>query len=426
VLDSLRERREALVREMEAIKEEDATKSVDLLKILALIDFFLDKKNLAETKERARETRFTFIVEGFVKARDVGQLREAFSTWQDVEILDEEPGPEDQVPIHLENHPLIRPFEVITNIFGYPQYNEIDPTPILAPFFWVFFGICLADAIYGIVLTLGCWYFLRSQKLAEGGKKLVTLLMYSGVSSSIMGILMGSWMGDLASVFFKGTAIEKFVLRMTILNPIEDPLTLLGVSLALGVFQIWVGIIVKMVSLIRNGQVYEGIVSQGCWVVFLPGLIGFALSKGGLIRSNIPFYVMILGAVMVMYSASRGQKNILLKPFSGLYGLYGTIGYFSDTMSYARLLALGLASAVIAVVINKIAELVAGMIPVVGWAFVPLIIIGGHVFNLAINVLGSFIHSGRLQFVEFFTKFFEGGGKPFKPLTRVNEYVSIE
>lgn len=127
-----------------------------------------------------------------------------------------------------------------------------------------------------------------------------------------------------------------------------------------------------------------------------------------------------------MYSASRGQKNILMKPFSGLYGLYGTVSYFSDTMSYSRLLALGLASTIIGMVVNKIAGLVVSMVPVVGWVIVPVILIGGHAFNLVINVLGSFIHASRLQFVEFFTKFFEGGGRPFRPLARITENVSID
>lgn len=128
---------------------------------------------------------------------------------------------------------------------------------------------------------------------------------------------------------------------------------------------------------------------------------------------------------MVMYGASRGQKNILLKPFVGVYGLYGIVGYFSDALSYSRLLALGLASAIIGVVVNKMADLVATMIPVVGWILVPVVLAGGHLFNMVINVLGSFIHSGRLQFVEFFTKFFEGGGRQFKPLKRVSDNVSL-
>jgi V/A-type H+-transporting ATPase subunit I len=127
-----------------------------------------------------------------------------------------------------------------------------------------------------------------------------------------------------------------------------------------------------------------------------------------------------------MYGASRNQKNILLKPFSGVYGLYGIVSYFSDTLSYSRLLALGLASAIIGVVVNKVAQLAVDMVPYVGWVMLPIIMLGGHVFNLVINALGSFIHSGRLQFVEFFTKFFEGGGKPFKPLTRVSENVSVD
>jgi V/A-type H+-transporting ATPase subunit I len=197
------------------------------------------------------------------------------------------------------------------------------------------------------------------------------------------------------------------------------------ISIVLGVIQVWVGILVKMYALIRAGEVKEGILSQGSWGLLIPGLMGVVAQKAGIINSSIPLYVMYLGAFLVMYSASRGQKNILLKPFAGLYGLYSIVGYFSDTMSYSRLLALGLASAVIGVVVNKMAELVVGMVPVVGWVFVPIILLGGHIFNLVINVLGSFIHAGRLQFVEFFTKFFEGGGRPFKPLKRVSDNVSL-
>jgi len=425
IMEKLERRNEKLLREQALIRKEDSEMAQKLVEVLALIDYYLDKKNLDEVKERSAKTNFTLVIEGYVRAKDIRKFRKGLSDFKEIEIIDEEPENEDEVPIYLENHPLIRPFEVITNIFGYPKYNEVDPTPILAPFFWIFFGICLADALYGVALVIGSWYFLKTHKLSDGGQKLVKLLMYSGISTAIIGALMGSWMGDLASVFFAGTAIEKFVKSLAMLNPIEDPLTLLVISLAFGILQVWVGIIVKMYSLIKEGQVYEGIISQGSWVLFLPGLIGTAVAKAGYIQSKIPFYVMVIGAFMVMYSASRGQKNILLKPFAGVYGLYSTIGYFSDTMSYARLLALGLASAIIGVVINKISQLVVVMIPKIGWVFVPLVLIGGHLFNLAINVLGGFIHSGRLQFVEFFTKFFEGGGKPFKPLTRVSEYVSV-
>ena len=426
VIDALGRREKEFLDERDRLVEEDTALSQQLTSVLALIDYYLDKKNLGEVQEGTGRTQYTLIVEGWVKARDVKALHESLEDLVEVGVVEEDPAETDDVPIYLENNAIIRPFEVITNIFGYPKYNDIDPTPFLAPFFWIFFGICLGDAVYGIVLSLGAWYFLRSQKLADGGQKLVKLLMYSGVSTVIVGALTASWMSDLATAFFPGTIVERFVNSLAVINPVADPLTMLVVSFGFGLIQVWVGIALKMFGFFRQGQVAEGIISQGSWLLFLPGLVAWALSKGGLIRSNIPLYAMGLGAFMVMYSASRGQKNILLKPFSGLYGLYGTVSYFADTMSYSRLLALGLASTIIGVVVNKIAVLTKDMIPVVGWVLVPVILVGGHLFNLVINVLGSFIHAGRLQFVEFFTKFFEGGGRPFKPLVRVTENVSVE
>ncbi|MEX0974666.1 MAG: V-type ATP synthase subunit I [Bacillota bacterium] len=425
VLQSLESRVAELESQKALILQEDIEMSASLTSVMGLMDYYLDKKNLDEVEERVGRTRFTHVIEGYVKARDVDSLRQAFAGTPLVEVVDEDPAEGDDVPVYLENHPLIRPFEVITNIYGFPKYTEIDPTPFLAPFFWIFFGICLGDAVYGIVLWLGCRYFLKTQKLADGGQKLVKLLMYCGISTIIVGALTASWMADLATAFLPGSALESAINSLAILNPVADPLTMLVISFGFGILQVWVGIGVKMLGFFRHGQYAEGILSCGSWMLFLPGLIAWALTKTGLIESNIPFYVMLAGALMVMYSTSRGQKNILLKPFSGLYGLYGTIGYFSDTMSYSRLLALGLASAIIGMVVNKIAFLMGSIIPVVGWVFVPVILIGGHVFNLVINVLGSFIHAGRLQFVEFFTKFFEGGGRPFKPLTRVNDNVSL-
>ncbi|HHW26971.1 MAG TPA: V-type ATP synthase subunit I [Firmicutes bacterium] len=425
VIDALRAEGEAVRQEQERILASDKAMAEDLVAVLGLWDYYQDQKNLKEVTNSLQRTEYTFVIRGFVRAKDMDKLRQGLSEFTEMVIADEEPGMEDDPPVYLDNPPLLRPFEVITNIFGFPQYNEIDPTPVLAPFFWVFFGICLGDAVYGIILSLVCWVFLKTQKLGEGGEKLVRLLMYSGISTIIMGALMGSWFADLPTVFFGGTIIERFAKSVAVLDPIGDPLTLLVISFILGIIQIWVGILVKMYALIRAGEVKEAILSQGSWGILIPGLMGVIAQMAGVLDSTVPLYVTYLGALMVVYSASRGQKNILLKPFSGLYGLYSIVGYFSDTMSYSRLLALGLASAVIGVVVNKIAELVVSMVPVVGWVFVPLILLGGHVFNLVINVLGSFIHSGRLQFVEFFTKFFEGGGRPFRPLKRVSDNVSV-
>lgn len=426
IIASLEGETASLNEESKKLEEQSYDWANRLLDVMALYDYYLDKLNLVREQAKVTKTKETAVIQGWVRQRDISRLKEGFSDIEEIEIVDVAPEPGENVPVYLENPPLIRPFEVITNIYGYPGYDEIDPTPILAPFFWVFFGICLGDAVYGVVLSLVSWYFLKRYKLSDGGQKLMRLLLYSGVSTTIAGALMGSWLGDLPTVFFPGSAFERFVLSIKVVDPIGQPLVLMVVSFLMGIFQIWIGIIVKMYSLIKSGQAFEGIMSQGSWVLFLPGLLVWAASRAGLVHGVWPHYWALAGAVMVMVNAARGQKNWLLKPFSGIYGLYGVVGYFSDTMSYARLLALGLSSGVVAVVVNKLAELVVNMIPVLGWGIVPVVLLAGHVFNLVINALGSFIHSGRLQFVEFFTKFFEGGGKPFKPLTRHSQFVSIE
>ena len=212
--------------------------------------------------------------------------------------------------------------------------------------------------------------------------------MYSGLATVLAGAATNNWMADMFTVFLPGTAIERTLSGIALINPIEDPLTMLVVSFAFGLFQIWVGIGVKMLSDFRNGNYAEGIWSSGSWLVFLPGLILWVVSKAGVIDGTVPTYVMAVGALMVMYGASRNQKNILPKPFSGCTGSTG----LSHTSGYAFIFpaaALGLASAIIGVVVNKVAQLAVDMVPYVGWVMLPIIMLGGHVFNLVINALGS-------------------------------------
>src|SRR5690606_14973529 len=146
---------------------------------------------------------------------------------------------------------------------------------------------------------------------------------YSGISTLLAGAEPNGWMAGLFSVFLPGTAIERFFSNLALLHPLEDPLTMLPVPLGFGIIHIRIRIGVKVLASFRQGDDADGIWSSGSWVVFLPGLVLWVLSKAGMIRSQIPFYIMVVGALMVMYGASRGQKNILLKPFSGIYGLYG-------------------------------------------------------------------------------------------------------
>lgn len=412
-----------LHKEQATILEKDAEMAQGLLDILALTDYYLDKQNLDQIRKEASRTRFTLVVEGFVKAKQVDEFREQLNCFKDIEIIDEEPGEDDDVPVYLENHPIIRPFEAVTAIYGYPNYRELDPTPWLAPFFWLFFGLCLGDAVYGIMLSLFSWWFIKTQNLEDD--RFMRLLMYCGFSTILAGALTASWFGDFPVAFLKGTFIERITSSIAVLDPINDPMTLLLVSLAFGIIHIWVGIIVKMVGTIRDGQLVDAILDNGSWVLFLPGLVLWGLSKAGVIQSGVGLYIMAAGAVLVMISGARNQKSIFMKPISAVGKFYDIVGYFSDVLSYARILALMLASAIIGVVVNTISSLVVDMLPGVGWVVIPVILAFGHLLNLAINALGSFVHSGRLQYVEFFSKFFEGGGTPFRPLKRIRENVSL-
>lgn len=415
-LDELRADERRLVEEATGLGHEAE-------RLRLCIDHFNGQRQARQAASELGATAATVMLTGWCLARRADEIERALGEISPaIVFVHEDPAPGDVVPVQLENQALIEPFEVVTNIYGFPSYNEIDPTPLLAPFFFVFFGLALTDAGYGIVLTLLAFYALRKLDIPRPGTKLIRLLAYGGISTVIFGALTGGWFGDLFD-FLPLAALRTFRDSLVLFNPIEQPLLMLVVSLALGITQVWFGISIKAYDAFRRGAVGEAIWEHAAWVFFIPALLFMALTGSGPL-APVGKQLALLGALWVVVGNARKQRCWLLKPFTGLYGLYNIIGYFSDTLSYARLLALGLATGVIASVVNQIAGL-GRAIPVVGVLVAAGIIVGGHTFNLLINVLGSFIHSGRLQFVEFFTKFFEGGGRAFRPFRSETEFVHI-
>lgn len=253
--------------------------------------------------------------------------------------------------------------------------------------------------------------------------------MYGGFVTFIIGALTGGWFGividDLPdSLGFIKTALN----AIKLVDPVNDPITMLILSFVLGYIQIWFGIAIDMWWKIKNNKLIDGLLDSGTWLYFLSAIAFYGVTAFGLLPESlrsIAFYMLISGVVLIVLTQGRQKKNILMKLVSGIGSLYGLVGYMSDILSYSRLLALGLATAVIAMVINLIAIMFKDMVPVVGWVIMILILIGGHLFNIVINVLGAYIHSGRLQFVEFFPKFFKGGGRIFKPFRRESKYVNL-
>jgi V/A-type H+-transporting ATPase subunit I len=271
------------------------------------------------------------------------------------------------------------------------------------------------------------YWGLKRFYLKKSGRDLLQLFFLCGISTIICGALAGSWFGDIINYLPEWFGfLKKIRDSLALIDPIKDPLKFLILALGLGYIQVVTGIFVQMYKEIKAKDFFGAFLIRLPWVIFLTSLILFVVVKGKNQSATILFKWMALSSALIICLCEARKENNILKRFgTGLIALYGTVGYYADMLSYCRLLALGLATAVIANVVNQMAILSKG-IPYIGFILMVLILVGGHLFNLIINSLGGFVHTSRLQFVEFFTKFFEGGGKPFIPFSQENKYTLIE
>jgi len=353
------------------------------------------------------ETERAVLLEGWIKSSDAAKLRNRLEPFADaLEIFISPPAEGEDPPVVLENTGVIKPFEIITRLYGLPQRGSLDPTFFLAPFFFLFVGLCVSEAGYGAVVTLLCLLYLKFGKPRGGRRLFARLMLYLGISNIIFGTLVGGWFG----FSFR---------KLMVLDPLKDPVPFLVLSLALGFIQVWFGTLLSAIDGIRNRDYTQSIFVKGGWLLLLPSLVVY-----GITGSSSAGALSLAGAAGVVFFAAP-NKNPLARFFGGLYSLYGISAYLGDTLSYSRILALGLSTGVIAMVVNTLCGIALG-IPWVGWILAALIFAGGHLFNLAIGFLGGFVHSMRLQFVEFFNKFIRTGGRPFKPFTYEGQFVDFE
>ncbi len=358
------------------------------------------------------------------KADDIRAKIEAIST--DVELVLSDPAPDEEPPSLLANGNTVRPFNILTELYSSPKYRGIDPTPLLAPFFWIFFGMCLGDAGYGIVVFgLILYVFKKYKKIAPGVKDFITLFLFCSVSTFIYGVISGSFFGNFIDAFLPPLIPMKNALMLV--DPMTNPMQVLGISLLLGVIHLMFGLLIAAYDMLRNGEIIAAIGDKISWFFFIVGLCLYGVGLGGMLPPHfvqIGGAMAIIGAVIIFIYAGKGEPNYFKKVINGFLALYGSTSYLGDILSYSRLLALGFGSAVIGMVINLLGGLAAD-IPYVGWLVAITVVIGGHIFSIAINILGSFVHPLRLQYVEFFGKFYTGGGEPFTPLTLSQEYVNV-
>ncbi|MFQ5646439.1 MAG: V-type ATP synthase subunit I [bacterium] len=403
------------VKELDQKKRDLEAEARSLLKnrsnLEFLCDYYLNAKHKLEIQDCFRETSSSFILEGWIKESGIEalltDLRQYSNDWA-YEILDSDETP----PVVMENKPMAAPFEAVTNMYGLPKYDEVDPTPILAPFFFVFFGLCLADGGYGLILTGLAYWALKKFKLPEESRGMVKLGLYCGIATILAGVVTGSWFGDLAR-YLPFDALTRFLKGLSLFDPIYEPMIFMALALNLGVFHICTGIYTKFSQHLKRQEYSDAFFGQIPWLLlFLAVELYWIISTGYLspVLGGYLKWVVYFSLGILFFFGGRGTVNPLVRLGKGFLELYESIAYLSDVLSYSRLLALGLASAVIANVINMISSLVLG-VPFLGYLMLAAIMLGGHTFNLLINTLGSFIHTSRLQFVEFFPKFFEGGGK---------------
>lgn len=483
---------------------------------LRILHEYLDNKiKKLEVEEQFAQTREAFMIEGWVPAEEADRLEQVLKeVAKEIDLTFLEPDEEDKPPITLRNNPIIQPFETLTRLFGMPDYNELDPTPYLAPFFFLFFGICLGDVVYGLILTLACFWMMKKLDVSENVKKGMMLFAYGGIASIIIGVLTGSYAGLDAKY------LPAFLKSLVVIWPLNNLTLFLLMTIALGIIQVSFGIVLAAVNNIRNGSLADAIYDQLTTLLFLwaaiaaltaalagimtkptpawvkmltpPSLVALAVtiltiiyfhgryfnklfevikeliqlfrqgdSMDGIKNAlgtviSLVFTVSVVGWVatfFVLGSMHTGfgqlilisfllslvfkpSRQLLVKFFAGLYSLYNMSGYIGNFLSYVRLLALGLATSLIAGALNLLVEIampkslefsVKGFAALLLLVGVVLFVVFFHlVVNLGMGLIGTFVHPARLQFVEFFGQFYSDGGRKYKPFGIQTKYLIFE
>ena len=284
-------------------------------------------------------------------------------------------------------------------------------------FYFIIFGMMLADVVYGLILTLGGLWAIKKLDLAKGVKQLVKLFAICGVACTVAGVFFGSYLGDLPSAIVQAFGGEAFVMPLTLIDTLGDPITLIVVSLAVGLIHMLAGLAIQFYVICRDRSFIFAFFDVGGWfIVFAGAGLYFLIGKVGLIILGVGIAVMMIGGAL--------KKTGVFGRIVGSFGaIYGFVGFASDLISYSRIMALGLTSAIIASVFNILATI--ALPSPLGFVLFVIVIILGHVLNLGINIIGTFVHASRLQYIEFFGKFYEDGGRKFSPLTTREKYTKI-
>lgn len=399
-------------------------------------DYILAQEALAAAADNLVDTRRCVYMKGFLPASLKSELEGRIGT-KGVSLIFSTPGPDDDVPVLLKNNRFAGAVEGVVSSYSLPGKGDIDPSPQVSVFYYLLFGLMLADAAYGLIITIGCAVLLwRFKNMKASLKKAVRMFLYCGISTTVWGFVFGSFFGDavlaLSSAFFG----KEIALGPIWFEPIDDPMKMLLFALGVGLVHIIFALCLKVYVSLKNRDALAAVGDGFSWIGLIISLVILLMTSSifesiagmRLALSSPVLYAVIALAVIcalaIVLLGGRESKNPVKRLLKGLYALYGISGYLSDLLSYSRLLALGLATGVIATVVNQMATMLGGS--VIGIIVFVLIFVLGHAINFGINILGAYVHTNRLEYIEFFGKFYEGGGKAFEPLDYNTKYYQVK
>lgn len=400
------------------------------------IDYFSMRIEKYDVLGRLWQSPHVFVITGYIPAESAPALEKELTEKFEAYVELETPAEDEDVPVKLKNNAFAAPVEGVLESYSMPGRKEIDPSTLMAVFYYFLFGMMLSDAGYGLLMVIGCGVALAKFKnMEESLRKFLKMFLYCGISTVFWGAMFGSFFGDAITVIGKTFFNADVPTPALWFTPLNEPMRLLLFSFLIGVIHLFAGLGAQFYQLARQGLWKDAIFDVVFWYMLVGGGILYLLSMqmfADMVSLGFTLPAAVgtagaiaagIGAVGIVLTAGRESRSPFKRLLKGLYGLYGVSSYLSDILSYSRLLALGLATGVIASVFNQMGAML-GNSPA-GVAVFVFAFLVGHTLNLGINVLGAYVHTNRLQFVEFFGKFFEGGSRKFNPFSAKTKYFKI-
>ncbi|MCD6522542.1 MAG: V-type ATP synthase subunit I [Candidatus Diapherotrites archaeon] len=358
-------------------------------------------------------THYTTYIEAWVPSKKYKAFEHLIMKETDGQAVIRKLKPDEgeEPPVLLDNPKPLKPFEMLTNMYAPPKYGEIDPTPMLAPMFLIYFGLMLTDTVYGIILSaLGLLLYLKTKGTI---RDLAYILTWAGLFTIIFGVLTGGYLGTVGVMAYNaltGSNVDTLAFNLfgQTLDPIKNPILILEAALVVGALHLTVGLMIGAFELIRKGNLKQALLDKFSFLFLMYGAVVYAMTP----FQNLGMLMMLLALALFIYN----EKAL---------GMMNVTGMLGDVLSYSRLLALALATGGIALTVNILTQIVWDL-PYIGILIGIIVFIAGHTFNFVMNALGSFIHSLRLHYVEFFSKFYESGGELFSPFSIKTKHVVIK